>query len=199
MLKPNKTETRFAGLLQVFTTAIVSAMSTSTELAIMGLEHFAADSKGNSGDLSYCQRFLDAMPKNYTRVAAYITWLKAHAPVTVEGNVKDGYRLKKDKSDNAVALNIKAAKEKPYWEFSPAKEGVNFGVEDVMKALMRVVKTHRDSNHKPTSELAIIAVNKAEVAVRHLQAEMAKELTDKVGTIIDNDAKDDDEIRVAEA
>lgn len=85
--------------------------SSSQRLARMcaelSIEHFEAH-----GDVTYCQRLLDAMPQNYLRREAFRKWLRAHFPIgeNEEGKLcKDvrespGFRYRRRKGHSLLGL-----------------------------------------------------------------------------------------------
>ena len=111
--------------LATFVKSTKTSMAAALDCSIMAIEHFKAH-----GDLTYAQRFLDAMPKNYIRRAAFLKWLVAHAPITMESG-----KLIKDKSETAIEFNIEGAKKQPFWEFAPEVDAVLVSFDDAMKKL----------------------------------------------------------------
>lgn len=120
----------------------------------------------NTGDLSQCQRFLDAIPKNYGRRAAYVKWLTAFVPVRMNMETK---KLKKDKRDEAIPFsteNIKKALEMPFWEFSPAiQPDVEYTAESVMSAVRSVLAKHRTERYKNKDDAAKKRLDDIEAAI----------------------------------
>ncbi len=143
-----------------------NSMKYAELCAVMSLQHFA-----EHGDTSKCQQFLEAMPKNYLRRTAYLQWLAAFSPIKME----DG-KLLKDHSDNARAFNVEAAIKKPFWDFAPEKEIVNFTADEFMGAIMGVIKRFENAERmKPADDAAsaeVVAIKKA-VAKIHPSVETA--------------------------
>lgn len=176
MSKTDSFDTKFHKRLDEFKSSTKTSMEAARDLANMGISKFAELNADGviCGDVTYCQKFLDAMPRNYNRVSAFIKWLQDHAPVKTEGSLKDGYHLIRDKSPDAQELNLEGAISKPFWDYSPAKEDINYSADDVLKAAERVVSKYGKSNHHATSDLAVIMVHKLDQAIRHLRANAEK-------------------------
>ena len=156
MSKVDATKTRFEGLLKTFIESTNTSMEAAHELAMLGLRHYAGpnqDGTGDdAGDLSYCQRFLEEMDKNYIRRQAYVDWLMAHAPVTMKKET-----FIKDKSDKASPWKVEVGCKVKFWEFAPAAPiGVPFGSNDVVVELNRAVnkfgKTNKEGEAKYKAE-----------------------------------------------
>lgn len=156
MSKPKKTkrQAEFDTALVTFTDAISTAMDAALICSLLAILHYA-----EHDNLNWCQKFLDAMPKNFTRRSAYLKWLAAHSPITIE----DG-KLKKDKADDAVKFNVSAAKAKPFWEFAPDQEDVILTDADAFKRLMVAIKFFRRDNVKSSDKIKTL-VNGIEVLV----------------------------------
>ena len=171
----------FEKLLKAFTDATKTSMDAALELSHMAIKQF--EQSGDVGVNSFAQRFLNAQNKNYNRIDAYLNWMKAHSPLQVDGSLKDGYTLSKDKDKAKKAeaegrdpFNMEGALAKPYWEFNKPTEGVVFGTSDVIKALKSALKKFGSDNQKAYGELAEMAVVKATAAVVHLEAELAADV-----------------------
>lgn len=169
MSKPkDDSQALFTKHLDAFVGAIKASMEHALICAVMAIEHYAAHE-----DLSYCQRFLDAMPKNFTRRTAFLKWLAAHSPITIE----DG-KLKKDKADDAVPFNVEAAKAKPFWEFAPDQEDIVLSDNDAFKRLMQAIKYFRRDN-VTTTERTTQLVNEVEKLVDTAKAQSEQAGTDE--------------------
>ncbi len=139
----------------------------ATELAIV---HYY-----NTGDLSYCQRFLDAIPKNYVRRTAYLSWLSAYSPIIV---AKD--RLYKDKREEAALSfgsnenhpmavgHLEAALSKSFWDHKPEPEVIDFEEGAIIGQLLKGVNTLRGKRYN-LSDGAITKLNEAEAVLVKLQ------------------------------
>ena len=139
----------------------------ATELAIV---HYY-----NTGDLSYCQRFLDAIPKNYVRRTAYLSWLATYSPIIV---AKD--RLYKDKRDEAALSfgstadhpmtvgHVEAALSKSFWDHKPEPEIIDFEEGAIIGQLLKGVNTLRGKRYN-LSDGAITKLNEAEAVLVKLQ------------------------------
>lgn len=120
----------FDKALKGFVTSTNNSMKFARMCANIAIKHFA-----EHGDVIYAQNFLDAMPKNYVRRAAFLKWLASHSPVIMV----DG-KLAKDKAETAVAFNVEAAHAIDFWEFAPDMEVVEFDTTDILKALKGAIK-----------------------------------------------------------
>lgn len=139
----------FAAALALFTTATADSMKYAEICAMMALRHFA-----EHGNLVYCQRFMDAMPKNYIRKVAFVKWLANFAPVTME---KD--KLLKDTSEGAKEFDLDGAAKEKFWEFAPDTEAVAFGPDDVLAAIKALIKKFENPKRStPKDDLASAAV-----------------------------------------
>ena len=139
----------FAQCLKLFSEATANSMKYAEICAMMALRHFA-----DHGNLTYCQQFMDAMPKNYIRKTAFLKWLANFAPITME---KD--KLLKDTSENAVAFDLDGAEKTRFWEFAPDMEAIAFGPNDVINAIKAVIKKFENPKRStPENDLASAAV-----------------------------------------
>ena len=164
------TDKKFDTHLVSFKGHTAAAMDDALILATMSIQQF-----NDHGDLSYAQKFLDAMPRNYSRVAAFVLWLKAFSPTKTEGSIKDGYRFIKDKSPEATKFNLEGSAEKPFWEYAPAKEDVNYSVNDVLKAAERAVAKYDKESYHAKNGVASLAVSRVLTAIRLIRQEMKDE------------------------
>lgn len=93
---------------------------------------------------NWVQALYAAIPKNYGRRDAFVKWVCEHTPTVLE-NMK----FKKDTRPGACKNNLEKAMQKPFWDYKPMKEIVNFDTGTFMKALWAVFKrfengeTHR--------------------------------------------------------
>lgn len=117
--------TTFNENLETFVKATTTSQELSVKLAIAGLLHFQ-----KHGDTSYCQEFLDAMPQNYLRKAAFLGWLGDHSPIMMQKG-----KLKKDTRETANAFDIDGALAKPFYEYKPEPEITSFKSSDILSAL----------------------------------------------------------------
>ncbi len=152
----------------------VSSTTKSMDSALMAT-NLAIVHYFNTGDLSYCQRFLDAIPKNYVRRTAYLSWLHAFAPILLQ---KD--RLYKDKSTEAATRFgsdenhpmsedfLLQALAKSFWDFKPEPEIISMGEDDIIGNLLKGVNTLRGKRYDLTDE-AIVKLGAAEKALVALQ------------------------------
>lgn len=163
MSKLDDKTVEFDTALSTFTSSINAAMEAALVCSNLAITQYV-----EHDNLNWCQRFLDAMPKNFSRRSAFLTWLASHSPITIE----DG-KLKKDKSDNAVKFNLEAALAKPFWDFAPDKEDVVLTDADAFKRLMVAVKYFRRDNVKSSDRITAL-VNGIEVLVDNAKSNADK-------------------------
>lgn len=128
----NSVASQFDKALHGFVRSTKDSMKYARLCAEMGIAHFA-----EHGNTIWLQRFMDAMPANYTRRQAYLRWLVAFAPIAMVKN-----KLVKDTSENASALDVPGAVKKPFWEFAPEAPMVDFSADDLKAALVNLVKRY---------------------------------------------------------
>ena len=164
MSKTKVKQVQFDQALNAFVRSIKESMDTALVCSVLALEHYA-----EHDNLNWCQKFLEAMPKNFTRKAAYVKWLAAHSPITMV----DG-KFKKDKADDAIKFNLQGARAKPFWDYAPANEDILLTDADAFAKLMTAIKYFRRDSVK-TSEAVKALVNDVEklVDVAKLKAEQA--------------------------
>lgn len=145
----------------------MSSARLATDLAIV---HYF-----NTGDLSYCQKFLDAIPKNYVRRTAYLSWLNTYCPVTLNGD-----RLYKDKREEAVdhfastpehPMSIEfleKAINKSFWEHKPEPMVTDLEEADVVGNILKGVNRLRGNGFNLTPE-AVAKLGEVEQALVRLQ------------------------------
>lgn len=123
-------EAKFENALATFIASTKSSQESARVCSEMALAHFA-----EHGNTIWLQRFHDAMPKNYTRRAAFLKWAAAFSPLAM---VKG--KLVKDTSEHAAEFNVEGAAKKPFWEFAPETEITEFSAEDIVAAMENLVK-----------------------------------------------------------
>lgn len=175
----------FTALLAEFVKTTRQSMDSALLLSHMAIQHFEAH-----GNLSYAQDFLNAMSRNYNRLSAFLEWMQEFSPVSVEGSLKTGYTLTKDKGPDAKPFDLDKALATPYWEFSPPKEEINFGFDDVMKAMKNAIAKFRKGRYHAASDMAVMALQKADIALLHLEADIRETAAKTPANI--NDDNDDD-------
>jgi hypothetical protein len=148
----------FDARLIAFVKATKSSMAAALDCSKLAILHFE-----QHGDLSYAQRFLEAMPKNYVRRVAFVKWLAAHAPVLVEQA-----KLVKDKGENAVPFNTKAALAMPFWEYAPDQEDIIVTSEDAFKKFQAAVKFFRRDNVKMKDEAGKKLVDAVDSLIKNM-------------------------------
>ena len=149
---------KFDDTLAKFVRSTKDSMEAAWECAKMAITTFE-----EHGDLGQAQRFLEAMPKNYVRRAAFLKWLAAFSPVTMEKN-----KLIKDKAENATAFDLKAAFVKPFWDYAPDKEDVNWGTEDLKAQLKKLVARYEGEHYQANDNQAEEALGKVKNFVANL-------------------------------
>lgn len=144
----------------------VKATRDSKELAQYianeGLKHFKEH--GNTVKL---QLFLDAIErhgKNYMRKAAFLTWMRDHAPITM----KEG-RLVKDHNREWDEALFEAALKQPFWDFAPDPENVVWATGDVIKVLESSLKRFEKDNYKPENVEATESLGRAKAMIEALK------------------------------
>ena len=139
----SKDKPTFDVALSRFKTATRSSMKYAQICAEYSLRQFA-----DHGNLNQAQAFMDAMPKNYVRRTAYLKWLAAHSPVTMQQG-----KLLKDVSDNAQPFNVEEALKVTFWDFAPDQEQIVWEYDDVVIALNKAIKKFENSEkYAPRTE-----------------------------------------------
>ena len=176
MSNPNENKAKAAGgektsrdgefnlLLDNFKRSIGTAMECALKLSHIAIVDFA-----EHGNLSYAQRFLDDMPLNFTRKAAFIEWLRDHSPLKVEGSLEKGYTLSKDKAPDASPFRVEVALKVAFWEYAPEKETINFDEKDIVKALKATINKFRKERYHAKSDRAVVALTECDMVMRHLE------------------------------
>lgn len=160
MADTNKTPLTFDTALKRFKSTTTSSMKYARICAEMALRHFS-----ETGDTQYCQRFMDAMPKNYTRRAAFIKWLVAHSPAELVNG-----KIVKDKSDTANDFDMAGACDNPFWDFAPEKLILNYSAKDVIEAVERTLKRFENrKKYHPASDAASETVARLKATLATVQ------------------------------
>jgi hypothetical protein len=123
--------------------------------------HIALREFDKSGNLSLCQRILDSMNhtarRGVVKRSGYLTWLITFAPITLDP--EDQKKLVKDKSKDAVEMNIEGAFKTDFWTLSANNdEEVIFNGEAVMLEVNKVLKRFSRDTYKAddaTGDLAL--------------------------------------------
>ena len=170
------TKQAFEKLLATFVKSTAQSMEAARELANMAIRQFE-----EHGDLSYAQSFLDAMPKNYIRRAAFIKWLGDHSPLSVEGET-----LTKDKSPDAAPFRVEVAILTSFWEYAPDPEVISYGSDDVIAAMKRTVAKFGKERYHAASDKAAVTVNMAKTLISEME-DLLKVDPDAVDTTEDDD------------
>lgn len=160
----------FDKLLELFVRSTHTSMEAARDLAIMCIQVFE-----DNGDLSYAQKFLEAMPKNYIRRQAFLKWLCDFAPVTMDGST-----LVKDKGKDANEFKVAEAIEVSFWDYAPEPETINYGANDVVVAIQRTIAKFSKTT-KEGKERYHAASDKAKetlVLARDMVADLASAIND---------------------
>ena len=161
---------KFDSLLEAFVKSTATSMEAARDLAIMCIQVFE-----DNGDLSYAQKFLEAMPKNYIRRQAFLKWLCDFAPVTMDGST-----LVKDKSKDANEFKVAEAIVVSFWDYAPEPETINYGANDVVVAIQRTIAKFSKTT-KEGKERYHAASDKAKTALvlaRDMVADLASTIND---------------------
>lgn len=151
----------FEDLIKAWVTATNNSKRLARQIAEEALKHFF-----EHGDVSRCQLFLEAIDKhgkNYIRKAAYLKWLQAFSPISME----DG-KFVKDKAREFDPKLLEEAMKQPFWDFAPDPENVSFTNTDVVKALQSTLARYRKQRYIPADDEAADVVVRAEQAVAAL-------------------------------
>ena len=163
----------FEAQIAVFKQSSADARAAARLCADMSIQHFEVH-----GDTTYCNRFLEAMTKNFDRADPYLKWLREFAPIKVEKE-----KIVKDTSEAAMArhsenadeagFNIAGALATPYWEVSPEKVVKSFDSTDVFEKARAGLRGFRNGNSmQPLDEQALNAVGFIEDAINEAERKM---------------------------
>lgn len=159
---------RFELHLPTFVSSTKTSMDSARHCAEAALLHFEAN-----GDTSLLQRFHDAMPKNYSRRAAFITWAADHSPLTA----KMGKFVKNKKSD-ARPFNTTGALATPFWEYAPEAELVFYTAKDIVTEIEKLVNKFTNSRNRDNVTIATDAVTaSAVVALQNFRTALNRDIS----------------------
>jgi hypothetical protein len=143
----------------------IQATSNSKDLARalseVALKHFK-----DHGQVAKLQELHDTFTKhgkNYVRIAAFLKWLQAHAPITMLGG-----KFLKDKKKDWDETKYLQAFDTPFWDFAPDPENVVWAYSDVVKTLTSALKKFEKDNYSPVNEEALQKFEKAKALVASL-------------------------------
>ena len=150
------TRQKFEDLLKEFVKATNASKDLAQQCANMAIIHFK-----DHDDTVYCQKFMDAMPQNYLRKAAFVAWLVKFSPIEL---VESKFKKDKDraKKEGDKAWDIETALEISFWEFKPERPITNFSADDLRVQVLRLVKRFRSDKYKAEDSDAIAFVNQLE-------------------------------------
>lgn len=153
-------------MLEAWAKATTSSRDLAVEISNYAISHFY-----EHGNTALLQKFLTALEttgKNYVRKAAYLSWLKAFAPVKMEAG-----KLVKDKDKEFDPELLKKALEQKFFDFAPEKENVFFEAEGVVVPLTRAIANFDRDNMIPKNDNAVKAVELARTMVGVLKRQIA--------------------------
>ncbi len=156
----------FDALIEMWTKATVTSRDLAVEIANYAISHFY-----EHGNTALLQQFLTALEttgKNYVRKASYLLWLKAFAPVKMEGG-----KLVKDKDQEFDPALLEKALKTKFFDFAPEKEKVFFEAEGVVVPITRAVAAFDRENMIPKDDNAVKAVEMAHHMVAQLKRQIA--------------------------
>jgi len=92
----------------------------------------------------YASKIIKAMGRSQ-RANAAVTYIQSHAPArsTYKGKTFAGF--KKDKGEGAVVINITAAEQVPFWNFTTEKAATTITLASLEKRLVNLVKAASDN------------------------------------------------------
>jgi len=136
--------------------------------------HLAMVEFAESGNLGPCQRILDSLNdksrSGVVKRSGYLTYLTAFAPITHPKNdsgVLDVKKLVKDKSKNAVELDLEGALKADFFDLSANNDEEHvFQSDDMWKAILRVVNKYSSDKEKPADNAATEALSKAKKFIK---------------------------------
>ncbi len=156
----------FDALIEMWTKATVTSRDLAVEIANYAISHFY-----EHGNTALLQQFLTALEttgKNYVRKASYLLWLKAFAPVKMEGG-----KLVKDKDQEFDPALLEKALKTKFFDFAPEKEKVFFEADGVVVPITRAVAAFDRENMIPKDDNAVKAVELAHQMVAQLKRQIA--------------------------
>lgn len=175
--RKNNALSTFEGAYAVFVRSTKASMDAARACAEHAIRHFE-----KHGDLSQAQRFLDGMKEhshNYVRRGAFVKWLAAHSPVTMEAG-----KFVKDKRETAMPFNLEAALKLPFWSFAPDNEELFVDNEDAFKRFLAACKFfQRDKVHCTPEVKALADQVKAIVEAAKAKAALAKASNEEAAAI----------------
>ena len=156
----------FDQMLEAWAKATTSSRDLAVEISNYAISHFY-----EHGQTALLQKFLTALEttgKNYVRKSAYLLWLKAFAPVKMEGG-----KLVKDKDKEFDPKLLKKALEQKFFDFAPEKEKVFFDADGVVVPITRAIANFDRETMIPKNDNAVKAVALARQSVAWLKRQIA--------------------------
>lgn len=161
--------------LGAFKLGNASIMALALELSPDALLHFNIH-----GDVIRLNEFLEAIPENFGRRAAFVKWAADHAPLGMkEGKfVKDKKKAEAlgwDKEDGKVKAELfEKSKLKSFWDYVPAPKPVILSADDAVQNVYSLIARMRknDEKHTPTAG-ALDVANRLETAMLDIKKQVA--------------------------
>lgn len=138
----HKRSTSFEVALKNFKRSVKSSMRYARDCAELALEHFA-----EHGNTSKLTTFLEAMPDNYLRKAALVKWAVTFAPLSLESK-----KFVKDMTRKDMKIDLKAAFEKPFWDFAPEPEIKNFTADDLLANVQTLIRRYENAERMKAAD-----------------------------------------------
>lgn len=124
-------QSTFAKMLADFKLAQSNVRELGWKLAQEALTTY---SKGHNPD--QLNQLLEAFDKNTVRRSAFTQWVVAHSNLMIEQRAF----ARNKSSDYDTAANLEKALAQPFWEFAPAKDELSYTGEELIGAVMKVIK-----------------------------------------------------------
>ncbi|MHA2136332.1 MAG: hypothetical protein ACW99J_20935 [Candidatus Thorarchaeota archaeon] len=96
-------------------------------------------------------------------------WLKEHAPVTMEKG-----KFLKDRGKNAIEFNLEGAFAKPFWDFAPDKQQVNWGSDNVIEMVSRPLNSFSKKEKEALDDNALETLHEMQEAVAKVARHSSK-------------------------
>lgn len=168
----------WSGNLGAYRKVSDESMVLATLLSLDALLHF-----NECGDVIRLNEFLEAIPENYGRRAAFVKWAADHAPLGMKEKkfIKDKAKAEKlgwNNPDGEVkAAMFKAAQEKDFWDYVPAPAVAIVTAEDAVDGVYSLIARIRkvsDTKHPTAGALAMAAKLEAFAATLRPDADAEK-------------------------
>lgn len=158
----------FETQLPIFVKSVKESMVAARACAEAALCHFEAH-----GDVTLLQTFHDAMPKDYSRRSAFLSWARAFSPLDMKAG-----KMLKDKRKEATPFNIEKALSEPFWEHTKDVEIVNFTHQSIIKDVDRLFKKYcEDTEHASNDE----ATRAAQISLSNFRSQLVRDVLGAAG------------------